>query len=281
MVMKQREADAGRSWLDTWNGHADRLGGKATRLALGVRDFLSFMASTLAAGLRMRWLQRPAVVAVAVRQIYFTGVQSLLWVLLISLGAGVLAVYNIVTFAKGVGDLTLIGRLVNGVLVQEMAPLMIAVFLLARSGVAVVTEVGTMHIRGEDVLLHSLGIGRREYLYWPRMMAFALCGLILTFMFAAIALWVGGLVVSWTYTLNLGEYMVNVRQGTTLAELLVMMGKGLLYPLLSCAMLLDQARRVGDNPNQIPKRATYGVLGSLMVIVFLDGCIVLGTSLAG
>jgi len=281
LSMVQRETYPGRGWLETWNRHADRVGGRAVRLARGVRDFLSFMASTLAMGLKMRWLQRPAVVVVAVRQIYFTGVQSLAWVVLISLGAGVLAVYNIVTFAKGVGDLTLIGRLINGVLVQEMAPLMIAVFLLARSGVAVVTEVGAMHIRGEDLLMHSLGISRREYLYWPRLMAFALCGLILTFMFAAIALWIGGLVVSWTYTLNLGEYMVNVREGTTLAEILVMMGKGLLYPLLSCGMLLDQARRVGDNPNQIPKRATYGVLGSLMVIVFLDGCIVLVTSLAG
>jgi phospholipid/cholesterol/gamma-HCH transport system permease protein len=279
--MAQREACPGRGRLETWNGHADRLGGQTIRLALGVRDFLAFMASTLATGLRMRWLQRPAVVAVVVRQIYFTGVQSIAWVLLMALGVGVLAVYHIVTFAKGVGDLTLIGRLINGVLVQEMAPLMIAVFLLARSGVAVVTEVGAMHIRGEDVLLHSLGISRREYLYWPRLMAFALCGLILTFMFAAIALWIGGLVVSWTYTLNLGEYMVNVRQGTTLVELLVMIGKGLLYPLLSCGMLLDQARRVGDNPNQIPKRATYGVLGSLMVIVFLDGCIVLASSLVG
>jgi phospholipid/cholesterol/gamma-HCH transport system permease protein len=274
-AMQQRGELPGRQWLDAWNGRADRVGAQTIRLAQGVRYFLHFVVSVLAKGFRLRWLYRPAVVSVMIRQIYFTGVQSLIWVLLISLGAGVLTVYNIVTFAKGVGDLSLIGRLTNGVLVQEMAPLIIAVFLLARSGVAVVTEVGTMHIRGEDLLLRSLGISRKEYLYWPRMMAFALCGLILTFMFVAIALWVGGLVVSWTYTLNFGEYLVDVRQGTTLGELLMMAGKGLLYPLLSCGMLLVQAGRVGDNPNQIPVRATYGVLGSLMIILFLDGLTVL------
>lgn len=278
-AMQQRGELPGRQWLEAWNWRADRVGEQALVLARGVRRFLDFVFLVLATGVRLRWIHRPAVVAVMIRQIYFTGVQSLLWVLLLSLGAGVLTVYNIVTFAKGIGDLSLIGRLVNGVLVQEMAPLIIAVFLLARSGVAVVTEVGTMHIRGEDLLLRSLGISRKEYLYWPRMMAFALCGLILTFMFVAIALWVGGLVVSWTYTLNFNEYLIDVRQGTTLAELLMMAGKGLLYPLLSCGMLLDQAGRVGDNPNQIPVRATYGVLGSLMIVLFLDGLTVLASSL--
>ena len=294
-AMQQRGELPGRQWLEAWNWRADRVGEQAlvlargvrrfwggltaTGLPPGVRRFLDFVFLVLATGVRLRWIHRPAVVAVMIRQIYFTGVQSLLWVLLLSLGAGVLTVYNIVTFAKGIGDLSLIGRLVNGVLVQEMAPLIIAVFLLARSGVAVVTEVGTMHIRGEDLLLRSLGISRKEYLYWPRMMAFALCGLILTFMFVAIALWVGGLVVSWTYTLNFNEYLIDVRQGTTLAELLMMAGKGLLYPLLSCGMLLDQAGRVGDNPNQIPVRATYGVLGSLMIVLFLDGLTVLASSL--
>ncbi|HXH64176.1 MAG TPA: ABC transporter permease [Mariprofundaceae bacterium] len=277
--MQQRGELPGRQWLEAWNWRADRVGEQTLVLARGVRRFLDFVFLVLATGVRLRWIHRPAVVAVMIRQIYFTGVQSLLWVLLLSLGAGVLTVYNIVTFAKGIGDLSLIGRLVNGVLVQEMAPLIIAVFLLARSGVAVVTEVGTMHIRGEDLLLRSLGISRKEYLYWPRMMAFALCGLILTFMFVAIALWVGGLVVSWTYTLNFNEYLIDVRQGTTLAELLMMAGKGLLYPLLSCGMLLDQAGRVGDNPNQIPVRATYGVLGSLMIVLFLDGLTVLASSL--
>jgi len=277
--MQQRGELPGSHWLETWNWRADRVGAQAIHLAQGVWRFLDFVVSVLAAGLRLRWLHRPAVVSVMVRQIYFTGVQSLVWVLLLSLGIGVLTVYNIVTFAKGIGDLSLIGRLVNGVLVQEMAPLIIAVFLLARSGVAVVTEVGTMHIRGEDLLLRSLGISCQEYLFWPRMMAFALCGLILTFMFVALALWVGGLVVSWTYTLNFGEYLIDVRQGTTLTELLMMAAKGLVYPLLACGMLLDQAGRVGDNPNQIPVRATYGVLGSLMIVLFLDGLTVLANSL--
>jgi len=56
--------------------------------------------------------------------------------------------------------------------------------------------------------------------------------------------------------------------------------KGLGYPLLCCGMLLFQSCRVGRNPHQIPVRATYGVLGSLMMIMLLDAMLVLARSLA-
>lgn len=46
--------------------------------------------------------------------------------------------------------------------------------------------------------------------------------------------------------------------------------KGILYPLLSAVMLLDQGCRVGREPNLIPVRATYGVLGSLMLVIMSD-----------
>jgi len=207
---------------------------------------------------------------VVIRQVYFTGVQSLPWVIVIALGTGVLAVYNIVDFARRIQDLSLIGSLMNGVLVQEIAPFLVAIFLLARSGVAVVTEVGHMQSRGEDALLISLGVSPYEYLYLPRIIAFSLCGLVLTFVFVVVSIWVGGLVVSWTYTLNFSEFLFEVQRGTDLKELIAMMLKGMLYPMLSCIMLLDQGSRVGNDPNQIPVRATYGVLGALLLMLFLD-----------
>ena len=103
-----------------------------------------------------------------------------------------------------------------------------------------------------------------------RVLAFALCGLILTFIFVAVSIWVGGLIVSFSGELNFIQFLIEVRRGTSLDEILFMIGKGALYPMLSCSMLLFQGTRVGRNPNQIPVRSTYGVLGALMIIVLLD-----------
>jgi len=249
---------------------ADRIGDVTLRLALGMYHFYLFVASILTVGLRFKWASRPAVVYVLVRQLYFTGVQSLPWVLLVSLFAGVAAVYNVVPFAKQLEDMSLIGSMVNNLLVQEMAPLLIAVFLLTRSGVAVVTEIGNMHVRGEDMLLKSMGVDLHEYLHFPRMFAFALCGLVLTILFVGVSIWLGGLIVALNNEMNFTQFLIEIRKGTTLDEVLIMAGKGAGYPLLCCGMLLFQGCKVDRNPNHIPIRATYGVLGSLMIIVVLD-----------
>lgn len=257
------------------HGQADRLGAAALHIAGETRRIYRQMISVFSVGWHMRWLAKPAVVNVVIRQIYFTGVQGLPWVLLIAVGVGVLSVYNIVVFAKSVQDLSIIGQLISSLLVLEVAPLIVTMLLLARSGVAVVTELGTMHARGEDLTLRSLGINIDEYLLWPRLMAFTLCGLILTFMFIFVSIWLGGAVVAWSNEINFVDFLYEVRRGTSIEEVALVIVKGALYPMLSAIMLLYQGCRVGREPNLIPVHATYGVLGSLILVIMSDASIAL------
>jgi len=252
------------------HGQPGRSGGAASHFAQDMYQANLFIVSFLTVGLRFKWIARSAAEHVLVRQLYFTGVQSLPWVLLIALFAGVATVCNIVPFARKLEDISLIGSMVNVLLVQEMAPLLIAVFLITRSGVAVVTEVGHMHVRGEDMLLKSMGIDLHEYLHFPRMFAFALCGLVLTTLFVGVSIWLGGVIMALSNEMDFTRFLIEVRKGTTLGEVLMMAGKGAGYPLLCCGMLLFHACKVGRNPNHIPVRATCGVLESLMIIVMLD-----------
>ena len=268
-----------RDYMAAWNLRAERVGGVSLRLLYDIYQFYAFVSSILGLALRLKWTARPAVINVLIRQIYFTGVEGLPWTILIALFAGVTAMYQVVPFAKSMEDVSLIGTLTSSLLVQEMAPVLMSLFLLTRSGVAVVTEIGNMHIRGEDTLLHSLGIDLHEYLYLPRMVAFALCGLILTILFVAISIWIGGLLIAWNHEMNFIQFLIEVRKGTSVSEMMLMTGKALLFPLICCGMLLFQASRVGRNPNHIPVRATYGVLGSLVMIVVVDVLIALGRGL--
>jgi phospholipid/cholesterol/gamma-HCH transport system permease protein len=261
--------------MQSLHGQADRFGAAILHIAGEIHRIYRLTVSVLSVGLRMRWLAKPAVVNVVIRQVYFTGIQSLPWVLLIALGVGVLAVYNIVGFSKSIQDMSLIGQLISSLLVLEVAPLIVTMLLLARSGVAVVTELGTMHVRGEDMTLQSLSINVDEYLLWPRLMAFTLCGLILTFMFIFVSIWLGGLVVAWGNEINFIDFLFEARRGTSMEEVGLLIIKGALYPMLSAIMLLRQGCRVGREPNLIPVHATYGVLGSLMLVIMTDAIIAL------
>jgi len=251
------------------------LGGQCFYFLHYVQTSLQLSWQSMRVLMHWRWISRQAVRYVVIRQLYFTGVQSLGWVLFMAVAVGLLGVYSIIEFALKIQDLTLIGSLIGSVLVQEVAPLLVALFLLMRSGVAVVTEVGNIQARGEPVVLASLGISEYEYLFMPRLLGFAISGLILTFVLAFMAVWFGGVVAAITNTLNFSEFIVEIRQGVSFTDMFIMIGKSLLYPVLIVLVLISQGHQVGDDPNQIPVRATYGMLVSLSVISAVDILIVL------
>ena len=256
---------------------ADRIGDAVFRMFFQLRASFELTFQSWLAMMKLRWLNRPAVTHVAIRQLYFTGVEGAGWVVGASALVGFLAVYNIVDFASNIKDLTLVGSMFSGLFLQELAPLMIAVFILVRSGVAVVTEVGNMQTRAEPFVLASLGISEHEYLYMPRLLAFAVSGLILTFVFSFLAVWFGALAVSFTHILSISEYLYELQRGVSFLDILIMLGKGVLYPVLMALTLITQGCKVGSDPNQIPVRAIHGMLGSLIFIILAD--IVIGSLL--
>ncbi|MDQ6991731.1 MAG: ABC transporter permease [Mariprofundaceae bacterium] len=258
------------SFIQRCHERADYVGAWVLNQGIGIWRFLQLLLWTSRAFIRFQWLARIAVTNVVIRQLYFTGVQSLIWIIVMALCIGALTVYNIAVFARSVQDLSLIGRLINTLLVQEIAPVVVVLFLLVRSGVAVVTEIGHMQARGEDIFLHSLGISLFEYIYLPRALAFAISGVILTFIFVVVSIWFGGLFLSWMYVLNFSEFLVEVQRGTEFTEVVSMFLKGLFYPLLSCMVLIDQGRCVGLDPNQIPVRVSSAVMGVMMMVIILD-----------
>jgi len=67
--------------IDQWHRRADRVGIFSLQALQGMKRFFRLFGSILHVFLRMRWISRPAVMNVVVRQVYFTGVQSLPWVI--------------------------------------------------------------------------------------------------------------------------------------------------------------------------------------------------------
>ena len=258
------------AYLDSCNRQVDKLGGAVLHLAIDFYRFLAFIWSLTMALLFLRWVRRPAVMFVLVRQIYFTGVQGLVWVMPISIGAGVLIVYNIVLFAKNMGDLTIIRSLTEYVVLLELGPLLISLLILVRSGVAVASEIGHMHIRREHVLLKSLGINPAEYLFLPRVLAFGLSGIIHAFIFVNLSIWLAGLLLLWTHAIDFSKYLFEIREAIGFSTLLIMAVKSLVYPMLCCIALLFHSSQVGHNPHMVPVRTAHGVMGALTSIVIAE-----------
>ena len=84
------------------------------------------------------------------------------------------------------GQQSLVGTVLVTVLLRELAPLLVGVILLGRSGTVALSEFGTMRSNGEEHVLESLGLDPYELLLLPRAVAYALASFTLGMVFVAI-----------------------------------------------------------------------------------------------
>jgi len=205
------------------------------------------------------------------RQIYFTGVEAIGMITLIAsfIGFVIIAeVYNIVGTAS---ELT--GRVLVWVVVRELGPLFSAIIVIARSGTAVASELGSMKIAGEVSGLRLMGISPAEYLIVPRVFGIIVSVTALTFYFQ-IASVAGGLAISSLFFhVPLAEHLKNIFSTLTIYELAISILKGAIFGAVIASVVCYQGLNVKASITEIPQAATRAVMQSLFIVIIFDGMI--------
>src|SRR3990167_3774286 len=83
------------------------------------------------------------------RQIYFTGVQALPFVLIVSLFVGGITVAESQSISTQLGAEAIAGKILIAIIVRELGPLLIAFIIIGRSGTAIATDIGSMEVTQE------------------------------------------------------------------------------------------------------------------------------------
>jgi phospholipid/cholesterol/gamma-HCH transport system permease protein len=161
-------------------------GDPAVDLAAYVADVAAITGETALAVVRSAGRLRPVVREVLWRQIYFGAVRAAPFTLLLALlVAFAVAAQSPYSAAAG-GDV--LGTVLVATLVRELAPLLAAWIVIARSGTAIAAELAAMRIEGEVDALLGMGIDPFEYLVVPRVVGTAAAVASLTAIFLAFAL---------------------------------------------------------------------------------------------
>ncbi|WP_068170569.1 MlaE family ABC transporter permease [Neokomagataea thailandica] len=92
----------------------------------------------------------------------------------------------------GIAQMT--GSILSTVLVREIAPILVGVILLGRSGMLTLTELGTLTIGGEMRVLKGMGVDPFLAFILPRSLAMMVSGFTLGIVFSIAALLVGYIV---------------------------------------------------------------------------------------
>ncbi|MDW8445260.1 MAG: ABC transporter permease [Acetobacteraceae bacterium] len=180
-------------------------------------------------------------------------------------------VFQALYWLGAAGQQTLINQVIAGVLVREVAPLVVGLLLAGRSGTITLIEVG--EIRGSDRfrLLEASGIDPLLLLVLPRVVAFAVATPALTVLFVATALisgWAMDVLVS-ARPLDLPSFLDDILRTMAANDFILLPLKGLLIgsavALVCCAVPLGAPSLAAVPARLVPRGFAYALLANLIV----------------
>lgn len=217
-------------------------------------------------------LGNPAIKAVLLKQIYFTGLEAWKIIMLVALILGTVIVSQVVGLVGG-GNGSLTGKVLVWVVLRELAPLLTAMIVIARSGTAIAAELGSMKINREIDALELMGIPAERYLILPRIVGVSASICFLTVYFVLTSFIGGFLIVSIGRHIPYDQFLQGIVSSLGLLEVIVLAVKslsfGIAIPLICC----QAGMSVGSSATEVPQAATRAVINSLFTVFLLDGLI--------
>lgn len=210
------------------------------------------------------WLRAP-VRRVLARQLYFTGLESLGLVLLIGIALGAITVAQLhFTFGQS-GAETL--RLLAQLLLTELAPLLTALILIARSSSAMASELAAMRVNHELWMLEQFGINPLHYLVLPRVL-----GMLLASVFLALYLTLAALLTAALMTAgpNAGTELRLLGDVLPLPQALGGLFKTAMFGAVIAFSACRAGLRAGTAMTDIPRAASQAVVRGLVLVFVLD-----------
>jgi phospholipid/cholesterol/gamma-HCH transport system permease protein len=213
---------------------------------------------------------KAAMYRVLLRQLYFSGVQSLG----VSCLAGAAIGAVVVTLVQGNFGQSGI-KAMNVLMIsamQEAGPIMVGLIFTARSASAMATELSTMKVHGELRTLERVGISVWGYLIQPRIIAAGLSCVLLFCYFMAAALLSGALI-----TPQSGVF-AEIRQSLSQLSLrtaVTGLGKSLLFGVITSMSACLLGLSAASASTEIARLSSRAVLLSILAILTLDAALAL------
>lgn len=126
-----------------------------------------------------------------IEQCHRAGVKALPSITVTGALVGIAMVFQFVYWLSILGQEDIVGTAIVLVVIREIAPLLVGLIVVGRSGIVMAVELGNMRSSGQTRVLKSQGIDPFLYLIVPRVLALSLCVFCLTITFIVVSLSAG------------------------------------------------------------------------------------------
>ncbi len=210
------------------------------------------------------------IISVVSAQIYFTGFQALPLISALALGAGGIVVLQFNAQLTYFGNAAYIGDLMVILIVREIGPIFTALLVVARSGTAVASEIGSMRVNKEIEALETMGINPLSYIVFPRIIGGVISVLCLAFYFDVIAVFGGYFVTRIIQDMPFSFYTEAIAQAFAAEDVFLYFLKNTFSGMIIFVVCCYQGLLVKQSPHEIPQVTTKAVINSIIFVLIFN-----------
>ena len=210
---------------------------------------------------------------VLVSQIYFTGVEALPILAIISLGIGAAVIIQGVSLLPKFGQGELTYKILILVITRELGPLLTALIIAARSGSAITTELGNMVVDHELEAYVASGINPIYHLAAPRVIGVTVAMVFLNLYFNLFGLLGSCWIASLMHGIPLGEYLGNLVMVMSAADVLSSLLKSFVFGIILSTVATYYGFLVERAITEVPQK-TIKSLGVSMTLCILASTVI-------
>ena len=200
-----------------------------------------------------------------VNQIRFTAVHALPILVVASLAFGVPLLLAVAPLTAGLGLGETVDRILITLVVQELGPIVAALLVVVRSGTAVVAELATARVTGEQEALEGLGVDTLQYYVLPRVLAFGVSVALLAVFFDAIVL--GALALGRARAGEAHAFAILVRGTLSAGDIALTLVKGFVFGTGVAAFTCMEGLEAGESATNIPIAVSRGTLQAFLWVL--------------
>ncbi|OFZ18146.1 MAG: ABC transporter permease [Bdellovibrionales bacterium RBG_16_40_8] len=208
-----------------------------------------------------------ATLAVVSSQVYYTGYQSLPLISGLAIASSAMVVLQSSSQFNLFGGGNTIGRMMMMLIVREMAPLLTALIVIARSGTAVASEIGNMRVNREIEALEVMGINPLSYIVFPRILGGIISVMCLALYFLYVANISGFIFAKIFLNMPLNFYVDAIMQVIAKEDVLLFACKNLVGGAIIFTICCYQGMQVKQGPQEVPQATTAGVVNSIIYVI--------------
>jgi len=207
-----------------------------------------------------------SIVRVLSAQVYFTGVQAMPFIAFSSVLLAVAVMLQAKFQMSLWGSTDLPGFLFVTIIFRELSIIVPSIFLVARSGSAIASEIASMRVHKEIDALKVMGIHPYSYIVFPRIVGGFISLLGLAIYFNMIALFAAGLSVNLFFDMDILHLLNMIFDEVVWADIFIFFIKVFIASAIIFTVCSLKGLSVKGSSHEIPQATMSAVISSLLYV---------------